>query len=97
MAQKLLDRVMAQKVNYGGRLMTRGEVVRKMQGEDFEHRCIDYFAFGIREIVGEEIERFCAMCGNCGARWQGVHAVTLKSCPDCKEEKVNDPSISRQG
>lgn len=76
---------MQEKVNYGGELIARGTLARRMQAQGFEARCVDAFAFGSKEVRAEDEADFGAACA-CGARWLcAIGPVAMPTCPTCEK------------
>ncbi len=49
--------VMAQKINYGGEVWTRGDVAKQLQNEGAPQKKIDIFAFSGKTLTEEEAKR----------------------------------------
>ncbi len=52
-----MSAVMAQKINYGGEVWTRGEVAKDLQKRGFPQKAIDIFAFRGETLTEEEASR----------------------------------------
>lgn len=89
MARKpgFVDRLMAERVNYGGELIARGALCRRMLTEGHDPRAADYFAFAQRSVSDEEAEEYRAACA-CGARWLSVFDHRIETCPTCEKKEA---------
>ncbi len=50
------DRLLHEYTNYGGVILTRGEVARRMTQQGFDPRAIDCFAFGTPKVEPSQID-----------------------------------------
>ena len=50
MKATIADKMMQEKINYGGLVLTRFDVLKWMQEENIEPRCIDYMVFGTPKL-----------------------------------------------
>lgn len=78
----LMDRLMAEKINFGGTLMTRAQVVTRMQEDGQPQACIDRFAFAGEPLSEAAQESFRATC-QCGCRMLSGFVIQIEECGSC--------------
>ena len=80
-----LTGMFAEKINFGGTLMSRAQVAEVMTKEGQTKQAIDYFAFAPRALTPLQQVSFRAVC-QCGCRMMSTMDRQIKQCGFCKPE-----------